>query len=148
MCLKSASSVACYMLHVKCSYRSASSRMSQRTALKAMLRVCLIWSTRRPGVDTRMLIPLRSLRTEIRQFVLQQDWTSGSVLLHRWWHVFLLTNLIIESRFGQKLLLKVNVMISRGSTLDCSMSPCFLQQEARGGGGGEEREEEKKEEKK
>lgn len=43
-------------------YLSASSRISQRTALKAMLRVFFIWSTRRPGVETRMLIPFRSLR--------------------------------------------------------------------------------------
>lgn len=51
------------------SYRSASSRISQRTALKAMLRVFLMWSTRRPGVDTRMLIPLRSLKRDVSQSV-------------------------------------------------------------------------------
>lgn len=46
-------------------YLSASSRMSQRTALNAMLSVLLMWSTSLPGVEIRMLIPFRSLNTEM-----------------------------------------------------------------------------------
>lgn len=59
-------------------YRSASSRTSQRTVPKETLSVFLMWSTRRPGVETRMLMPLRSLRTRCqRNDITQVMWGWG-----------------------------------------------------------------------
>ena len=64
---------------------SASSMTSHRTRFRLRQSVCFRWSSRRPGVATRMFIPFRILKTS--GTVVHHKYNCYSTISHEWVHV-------------------------------------------------------------